>query len=158
MIIRNILGPLFILIGIMMLFQSIRNIYRISETHDWIQTEASVSSIEIGVEEKVRGNKYYLVINYSFVVNDQTFSGNRISFESGMVYNSEGLAQAAAEKYLNKEDKSKLTIYYDPESPYNSVIERGEKKKEYPLLAFGLVFLLIGVVSSAEFIKLLLKK
>lgn len=135
-----------------MLIQSVRNIVRIGATENWQQAEATVESIEIKRIKKARGDRFYPVIKYNYEVDGKLHAGDRTTFESGVVYQSENEAQYVAEGYLKKDDKTRVSIFYDPLDPSSSTIFRGDKKSEYPLIFYGILFLSIGLLVNRKLI------
>lgn len=75
---------------------------------------------------------------------------DRLNFENHTSYRNEWEALNEAETYLNREDKSKLVIYYDPSNSELSCISRGNTKDEYFLMVCGIIFLIIGLFANRK--------
>jgi len=135
-----------------MLFQSIWNLFRIYETENWKQTEASVYSIRIKKDEKARDDNFYPVIEYDYKINGVYYSGDRLTLRNTTGHRNEWWAMNEAESHLKKGDSSKVLIYYDPENPGSSTIVRGDKNSEYGLLFYGIFFIILGLSVNKKFI------
>lgn len=91
---------------------------------NWPSVSGTITSVELGhFEERQQYysiNRYYPKVGYSYVINGQTYSGNRASFEAKNlgVYEENVPTQA----WGNWKPGDSVTVYYSPNSPEKSVL------------------------------------
>jgi Protein of unknown function (DUF3592) len=66
--------------------------------------------------------KYQPVLEYSYEVNGVQYRGHRISFDFDLRRRSSSTALLLFHKYRPGQE---ITVFFDPQRPYRSVIERG---------------------------------
>jgi hypothetical protein len=68
------------------------------------------------------GQRYQLILEYSYEVNGVPYRGRRISFDFPLGRKE---FEAGTLLFYKYPPGKEITVYFDPQSPYRSVIERG---------------------------------
>lgn len=106
------------------------------ETVDGVVTSSSVTESTGGEG----GTTYCLNVYYEYVVDGNTYNGDRVSFSSDNSCDS--WSQNADDDYP---EGSEITVYYDPSDPSESVLESGLSGVDFIMCCF-LIFPLIGLL------------
>ena len=149
-----------------------RAVMRSLASSGWPSTNGKIIDSRVE-EEKVRRTgsgtnktplnqkKYQPKIDYTYSVNDKSFMGTRISYSDhgylgksksvtvmGVTrYSSNANAKASAQKIAKKYHKGKkVTVFYMPDNPGESVLEPGFTYKVFAWPICGIVLLAIGVI------------
>jgi len=118
-------------------------------TSDWTPTDGVI--IDSGVDtstDSEGGTTYCLWVDYQYTYNDRTYNGDVVSFSKDNSCSS--WAGEADEKYPPGEE---LTVYVNPDNPYEAVLENGLSGVDFfvcCILPFPLVgiFLVFGMLKS----------
>jgi len=100
------------------------------------------------------GTTYCLHVSYEYTVDGQNYGGNRVSYSSENSCNS--WSQNADDDYPEGE---KITVYYDPGDPSESVLEPGLSGVNFFMCCFfifplvGLFLLFISINSTTSYFK-----
>lgn len=141
----------FLLFGIMLFSVVDSTVNKGRESENWHETTGIITSSKLEIEENTEydpetdyTDTYYTYkpkIEYRYSADGVNYSGNRISFEIVSVTDYEW-AQSKVDLYYEGKN---VTVYYNPDNPSESVLEKGFSG--YPLLptALGIVFILIGL-------------
>ena len=149
-----------------------RSVIRSLASSDWPSVDGKI--IESRVEEKkvqrtgsgtnktpLNQKRYQPKVDYTYSVNDKSFKGSRISYSDhgylgkskkitimGVTrYSSNADAKAGAQKIAKKYPKGKkVTVYYMPDNPSESLLEPGFSYKVFAWPICGFVLLVIGGV------------
>jgi len=127
-------------IAVWAIVQSLYNIVEINASSNWIPIEASVDSIGASGAD----DSFNALIYYQYEIEDKTYNGHTMTLGTGGSYKTRGWALQAAQEYLGEENSDVINIYYNPDDRKNSTILRAEITDEMPVLAIGLVSLLIA--------------
>ncbi len=149
-----------------------RAVMRSLASSGWPSTNGKIIDSRVE-EEKVRRTgsgtnktplnqkRYQPKIDYTYSVNDKSFMGTRISYSDhgylgksksvtvmGVTrYSSNTNAKASAQKIAKKYHKGKkVTVFYMPDNPGESVLEPGFTYKVFAWPICGIVLLAIGVI------------
>lgn len=115
----------------------------------WPTVEGIVAFADINTSISDETTMYASEINYTYVVEGETYTGNRITTVDCSSSNSSS-AKEDVKKYY---EGSKVTVYYDPELPAASLLEPGSNFFTY-LITYGpLLFCLIGFLMLWQFVK-----
>jgi len=120
-------------------------INRGKKSRNWPTTEATVISTE--VEEKHKYDEdgesvyFYPRAHYDYLVGGQLYQG----FEYKLLEASMS-KRKAIEFISNFIPGDKLTVYYDPEKPTESVMQPGEQKYFYFFLVIGIGVIVLSLV------------
>ncbi|HIH42313.1 TPA: DUF3592 domain-containing protein [Candidatus Woesearchaeota archaeon] len=90
---------------------------------------------------------YYPRIAYFYNISDKSFTSNRVSFGEYWSSNIKHSEEVVAKYPLD----ARISVYYDPNNPENSVLEKGLSWGIYFVLLFGLVFLAVGIFFGVVF-------
>jgi hypothetical protein len=162
---------LFLIVGgLAASFYGWRNVSRSLASTDWPSVDGKIIDSRVE-EEKVKrtgsgSNKtplnqkrYQPKVDYTYSVNDKSFKGTRISYSDhgylgkskkitimGVTrYSSNADAKAGALKIAQKYPKGKkVTVYYMPDNPAESLLEPGFSYKVFSWPLAGVVMLGIG--------------
>ena len=140
---RSIIGYILtILIGLGLLFFSIRDFINAKESISWPCSQGRITSswvrFDPGAEE---GSSYQPRVTYEFYINWKRYEGNRIAFGDNNTESSFS-AQRIVDRYpVGKEVK----VYYKPDNPHTCLLEPGLKAQAYYLLIVGLIFFGQGI-------------
>lgn len=140
-----------VLFGAVMIIIGGRDIKHSHECLTWPETDGII--IESGIYERKDDDNskiyYSLMIKYSFIVNGKTYTGNRKSYQT-----EEHSDRKIIEDILTDYPKGAvIRIFYKPENPEFSVLERGEPLGNFVIyLGWGLLFLgiSIGIFAAYE--------
>ena len=147
-----------------------RAVMRSFASTDWPSVDGKI--IESRVEEKkvkrtsssskktpLNQKRYQPKVDYTYSVNDKSFKGTRISYSDhgylgksksvtvmGVTrYSSNANAKASAQKIAKKYHKGKkVTVFYMPNNPGESLLEPGFSYKVFAWPICGIVLLAIG--------------
>jgi len=110
-------------------------------TQSWPTTEGRITSSQIYEDSDEDGTSYGLNVSYDYVVNDQRYTGTRISLtDYSSSYN---YATGLAEKYPVDQ---RVPVFYDPADPAKSVLETGANWVQYLLMGMGCCFGLVPLL------------
>ncbi len=85
---------------------------------------------------------FQLMVRYRYVVGDKAYGGKRLRF-SGNTYREEEEASIEV-NHLRLE--APLPVYYDPDNPKRSVLERGVGRDTYVLILASIISLLAAAI------------
>lgn len=144
-------GAVFLFFGLIFFSITSSNIYKGKESEKWYETTGIITSSKLEIEEETDYDPeddyfhtYYTYtpkIEYNYTVNGVNYSGNRISFE---IVSATDYTWAQNKVNLYYKGKN-VTVYYNPENPSESVLEKGFSG--YPLFptVLCIVFIIIGL-------------
>jgi len=140
----KVMGPVFTLLGCILLGVGVHNIRGAEESKSWPTVEGEITTAEVLDKRKPgeRHSTYKARIEYQYSVEGVAHSGDRVSFAGDVSSSNRGAASELTARYR---EGSKVAIYYDPEDPSDSVLEPGMTAMVYLFPAIGGLFLVIGV-------------
>ena len=114
------------------------------ETESWPSVQGVITHADVSQTESDGTAMYALDITYEFWVDEQAYSGSRISLTSE---NSRTSNFRAIKKDLKKYTVgTAIPVYYDPELPYNAVLQPGADFWAYFIKYMPLLFALFGLL------------
>ena len=135
----------FLIVGVILSILMLIAISRGKKSRNWPTAEATVISTE--VEEKHEYDEdgesvyYYPRVHYDYRVGGQVYQGFKYKLlEVSMS------KRKAIEFISNFMPGDKLTVYYNPEKPTESVMQPGEQKYLYVFLAIGIGTIILSLV------------
>ena len=135
----------FVVVGGGIFLFGVRSLLRAKESVNWPSTFGEIvqSSVESSRSSGSNSSTTYKAeVLYEYMVKAVTYNGNRVAFGD---YGSSNPSHAR--KIVNRYPKdTKVLVYYMPENPEEAVLEAGIKKQAFFLPAFGLFFMLGGVL------------
>ena len=144
-----LLGWLSVIAGAVAVVSGVRTLQRSKETRSWPSTQGRILSSAIKAVTRFdyqdAAENFEPVITYNYVVAGKVYQGKRIRV-TGMAYNKFWARSTAKRCRVGRT----VTVYYDPGSPEQAVLERGTGGIVYfvmftvgaGLLALGAFFLL----------------
>lgn len=141
-LVSKILGLLSALIGILIIGFGLYQHFMAKKSESWPITEGTIVYSKL-VNGKNSDNEitYRPLVKYSFVVDGNTFVSNQIYFGEMSEQHSAKLPI----KYIKQFPvSSKVTIFYHPFNPKNSVLIPYERNFAFQKIMIGAVFFLFG--------------
>ncbi len=134
----GIIIGLFILAGLATAIWGGLLLARSRRTLSWPAAKGRIEVAEPSSPE----NDLLPLIEYSYTVEGRTFRG-RLRFPAGTQPQGPEFAASFVRKYPAG---SEVAVYYDPEDPRQSVLERGNQGGDWLVLALGLGAVVLGVI------------
>ena len=135
---KNILGLIFLLVGIFVVLISIKDYIAFSEFKETaVITEGTITDIETKVKLKDGKRKESHTVYYEYIVDGVTYEKKTGNYDNSMSIG------------------SSILLYYDPLNPDNIQLERGNDN--FFGIGFGSIFSLIGFVIILSYFKKLFK-
>jgi hypothetical protein len=137
----------FVLIALAFLFGAMRARRKANAAQSWNTVMGRILSADVeprrSHSEHGYTTSYYPVVMYEYQVNGQRFMGSRINFGAQVGYGSANWAQKTIMRY---QTGGMVEVYYDPNDPTQSVLERsaGSGSRILVLVAV-LIFVILGV-------------
>lgn len=122
-----IFGGIITLAGLKLINDAKENLY-------WPTAEGVITQSFINWD---KDRRRYADIKYSFVVNGETITGFQISSKEMNTSSEELLKEYPVGK--------KVTVYYDPDDPYNCYLEPGYSWQSYQAFVIGIIILLVAI-------------
>jgi hypothetical protein len=146
---------LFIVIGALTLYFGGRSLQRAKESVAWPTAEGRIQSSDMEYHrEKKGGGTYHAEILYTFAVNGETHSGNKIAFGD---YGSGNPSHA--QHIVNRYPANKIVqVRYLASDPDICVLEPGIQGQAWILPGIGLVFLVAGILLAISLPKAMRKR
>lgn len=144
----------FLLFGLVTLSFGYQTFQKGIESENWPSTDGIILSSHIGTHHSKDSTTYGASITYQYTVEGLNYTSDRVSFGYG--YSSD---YGAASRLVQDNPPGKIvTIHYDSQNPSEAVLLNGVDNGSLILIAFGSIFLLIGVIIIIVFIVLRRKK
>jgi hypothetical protein len=128
---------LFFVIGSVLLFLGLRNVYLANESRHWLKTEGTILSSTVRHDSTRKSGNFRAEVTYAYTAEGASFTGDRVSFGS---FGTSGVAHADA-IVARYPKNSKVTVFYSPREPSLSVLETGISFGEWLLPLGGLAFM-----------------
>lgn len=137
----TICSGFFFLVGLGIVLSGVRTYTRSKQISNWLITTGTVKVSEV---KRSGGTKieYHDRIIYDYTVMGTDYTSNTVTVADlmGIVDNGLAAAQAKVQKFPAG---STVTVYYDPEDPRRSVIQKGGDSS---LFILGGIFMVVGIV------------
>ena len=143
-----IVGVVFVFTGLIFFIVGLINQGKVKKAQAWPVASGTVVSTEIKQHKSTQKTgrsgyrtttTYEPVVNYSYTVGGQPYSGKRLNY-GGF----QGAELAAQNKIGQYPQGSTVQVHYDPGKPQNSVLEvSADAGKVYWIV--GIIFLVIGI-------------
>ena len=144
----------FLVIGPYMVYLGISPYLEDSEMGDWASTPGSIVASEVQSEYvQGRGGKiwhYYPAYQYTYEVNGVIFE------DASRAPTGDFSTEEGAQEYLDEHPiGSQVEVYYDPEEPSDSVLDRSDfdMMEQLPFFVAGSIMLLFGAVVSITILR-----
>lgn len=126
--------------GLIVLALGLRTFRRAQGSATWpaVEGTVTVSQLDSTQDGALRPN-----IQYAYVVNGQTFTGDRLKAGRKNLAAMGNAAQAATERYPKD---SRVRVFFDPADPSQSALEPGVDPTAYVVPGIGLLLLVTAVI------------
>ena len=132
---------IFVVVGLGIAGFGARSVVHARASSAWPHVSGKITHSEIDRSSNSDGTSYKPRVHYTYSVNGEPFTGERICF--GLANMSAGyrFAQAYTKRY---QVGSSVDVYYDPVQPASAVLEPGLSKRAFIPMSFGLAFAFMG--------------
>jgi len=134
-------------IGIGMLVKLAKHYGKLQKSKNWLSTNGKIISSDLDAQISTDDDGYqtttYLAkVFFTYEVNGNSYESDRVNFDYGMRTSNVRKPQSVVEQYPTGSD---VTVYYDPENPHQSVLEK-RVNGTFTTILVSAVFIAIGVV------------
>ena len=134
-------------IGIGMLVKLAKHYGKLQQSKNWLSTNGKILSSDLDAQISTDDDGYqtttYLAkVFFTYEVNGNSYESDRVNFDYGMRTSNVRKPQSVVEQYPTGSD---VTVYYDPENPQQSVLEK-RVNGTFTTILVSAVFIAIGVV------------
>lgn len=139
---RLLFSIIILIIGASIFYVGMNEMEKANDSENWLPTPGErYDSKVVSDHTRKGGTQYSARINYKYMIEDNAYSGNRVSF--GEITRAD---YDTALSIVNKFPEGKnVQVYYNPENPRESVLEPGTKGRGIDIiLGSGVLFSLIG--------------
>ncbi|MDP2653307.1 MAG: DUF3592 domain-containing protein [Candidatus Omnitrophota bacterium] len=144
---------IFLIVGLAVMNMGFKQIQKSKLSMTWPTVEGVVSSSDMGRHrDSDRGTTYSADVTYRYVLEGTTYVSSKVRYGSLNTSN-----PADAQRVLNRYPVgTKVSVHFNPDDPYESVLEPGMHGGVWFFPVFGSVFALVGAgmmfaVSRADF-------
>lgn len=136
------LGAIFGIVGLcIILFLGWPVLQNAKASQQWPSTKGAVTASEVIRSRSDDGVQYKPEILYNYRVGKEDYQQGNIRYDGDWSTSSSTYANRMVQKYpVGKQ----VDVYYDPDDPFEAVLEPGTSWASYSLIGFGLIFFLIG--------------
>jgi hypothetical protein len=145
----------FMVAGLMALILGLNVYLEARAVNDWPSTTGVVTDTWVNEEyhSGTRGSAahydYHPGVQYSYVVDNTTYSGGVIS-KTGKGYSQ----YSDAQNYIDRHSTgSQIIVYYDADHPSDAVLEKSDGYDLMAAIAIGALFTAIGAVGIVHFLR-----
>ncbi|RLE23705.1 MAG: hypothetical protein DRJ08_02130 [Acidobacteria bacterium] len=134
-------------LGIFLLFSSIQNLKMVHASKSWPHVQGAVVSsnvVRVLKSTDKKGKRHYSYkgdVRYNYRVEGQEYLSGRISFGDYSTNTPAHAQEVVAEYPVGK----KVQVYFDPDAPMHSVLERKAGFTSFLYVGLGLLFALGGL-------------
>lgn len=111
---------------------------------DWVQANGEIDSAEVEVSSSDDGDTYFARINYTYYVQDEPYKSDRVYFGYGGNWEMSSSGDGAYELVEEYPRGKEVIVYYDPDDPSMSVLEKRANSIVYILMGVGVAMILGG--------------
>jgi len=156
---RLIFGPIMIIGGILLvMFASYPKLQKANESKSWEQTQGEIIDVTIIAHKdghaQVRptdlqryrndeGNKYRVDIKYKYLVDTTWYTNDRKDLMQSKKEGTPKLRRAKA-KAKSYEKNNKVTVFFNPKKPQESLLRQGLRVGQWLLVVSPLILLIVG--------------
>ena len=138
-----ITDSLFVLFGAAIALWSARSLVIGARSTHWPRAIGTIVSSKVGERRDSEGSMMYSAdISYRYSVHGNELTGDTVKFGGQLELNSQTRAEKLVEKYPAG---ASVPVFYDPDDPRKCVLEPGKNPVAWLGVAFGTVFMMIGV-------------
>ena len=142
-----ILICVFISLGLFLTLHFFYLLVASNETNRWVQTVGKILHSEIEcLDSNEPSITYLLKVKYQFTINNKTYHSKKIYWGDYIATNFPYRQKKRLKKYAIN---NMVDVYYNPENPKESVLEKGINSIIYRELFSGIIILIVGFVCYA---------
>lgn len=136
----------FLVLGILLIVGNVRARKRAGESQTWPSTTGRILLSEVRTSQtrdddgNLQAPSFYPYVEYDYIHNGQAFKSHKLSFGSHEMFNNQAAAAAKLAAYPAGAD---VTLFYNPQKPDDSVLERVAPKSKAGLIV-GIIMLALG--------------
>ncbi len=131
-------------VGIVLILRYVRGKQKAKQSESWPSVEGKILSHDIRMDSGDDYTFYLPQVTYTYQIQDQEFTGKRISFGSAPSFKKIFKAEKLLEQFpIN----SLVTVYYDPEKPQESVIQQTMGKMTATLVV-GIIMIFVTLCAT----------
>ena len=139
---------IFLIVGVVLSIVTLASIIKGKKSKNWPSTAANVVSTEVEVRRDYDedGEKiyYYPRVYYDYKVNDRVYRGSRYKLLE------QSMSKRKAHTFIsNFAQGDRITIFYDPDKPEESVMQPGEQIYLYFFFVLGIALVCYSLNSTA---------
>lgn len=139
----QVIGALFVVIGLGIAAWGGRAVLRGLESRSWPVASGTILSSEVDSRRSNDRTRYRALVEYQYEVDGRIYIADRIRF--GSVWGDRRSAERTARRYP---EDTEVEVRYDPDETREAVLEAGATWGGWAILGFGLVFGLIGLMAA----------
>ena len=138
---------IFFSVGIGMLIKLIQQFGNLQQSKHWLSPSGKITSTDLDAQittddDGYQTTTYLAKVNFTYEANGSTYESDRVNFDYGMRTSNIRKQQSVVEQYPAG---SNVTVYYDPEDPQQSVLEK-RVDGAFTTILVSAVFIAIGAV------------
>ena len=136
------IGISLIIAGFIWFFWSLYSLWKGRESHDWNITTGIITKSKV-FEPYRKGNPSVPIVHYDYSLSGKNYKSDRIFWGNVHTSGTLNAAQKVVDKY--REGK-KVTVYYNPSSAQESVLEPGSAQGTLLSLAVSCIPIVAGII------------
>jgi hypothetical protein len=138
---RQILGPIFLILGLVLFGMGVVRITAAWKTSKWPTTEGYITHSTVHIFHSSKDTEYSYDIKYEYKVAANNYVSDKVQWT-----NDEFPFSYFAEKIVDRYPVGKkVTVFYSPDMPSLAVLETGVHGTEYFTTIVGLAFISLGL-------------
>ena len=141
MVAVSVAGPIILFFGIMPVVQGLV----------WAKTSGTITRSDVVPSADSTG--YVFSVEYQFTANGKSYLGRQVSFDDTTAQPVTLTKPEAAARQTRYPVNSTVTVHYDANVPYNSVLETRLGNRVAKLLGAGLLLTLVGLPIFALYLR-----
>lgn len=138
---RLFLG-VFLVVGLGLVIFGVSEMMKAKDSENWPSVTGVVLKSKVSVDSSGDGTTYGADVTYRYKVKGKRYQGDKVTV-SEVSTSSRGRAQKIVKRYPKKK---KVAVYYDPEEPETSVLEKGVSGGSWLMPGVGAMFLIIPLI------------
>jgi hypothetical protein len=133
---------LFLLVGVSALLPGVNTLRNARISKEWPTTSGTITFSQVAISTDEDGTTYYADVRFKYVVNDRWYTADTVHF--GEYSSGSGRAEEIVARYP---PESRVTVYYNPDSPQTAVLEPGVTIGAYLTILVALSFFIVpGII------------
>lgn len=139
---RTVFRIMIFLAGTLLISGGIISILKGVQTQNWPSVQGLVISTDVvKISRSGSSPSFKPIVQYSYNVDEEIYRNSRL----GVLSQTYGKADKAEQYILPYQSGNPVLVYYNPETPEDSLLEVGINWGSYLMAAVGLIFILISI-------------